>query len=200
MAGGRRYRDGVGETTVTRLPRLRHLLLLLPLLAVVLWVADRGRNQRDDPANVLRHLKAQLSPALPEAAAAGASERSPVDLYDRETLYDFIDGAAEAYIARGFERCAAATYTFAAAGGRGLEVAAEVYRFAAAEGAAAQLAAERPTAGTAPADLPGAVADGSVLLLTHGRDLLKLTSLARGGDASPALRQIAAAWQKDQPR
>jgi hypothetical protein len=176
------------------------LLLLLPLVAIALWIGERGRRLRDDPADILRHLKAQQAPALPEAAGAGAGERSPIDFYDRETLYDFIDGAAEAYIANGFERCAAATYTFAAGGGAPLEIAAEVYRFAAAAGAAAQLAAERPTWGSAPADLPGAVTDGAILLLADGRDLLKLTSLARGDAAAPALLRIATAWHKDRPR
>ena len=184
----------------TSRPRFGHLLLLLPLLAIALWVAERGRRQREDPADVLEHLRARQAPALPEAAAAGAAERSAVDLYDRETLYDFIDGAAEAYIARGFERCAAATYGCSDAAGAPFEVAAEVYRFATADGAAAQLAAERPTAGSAPAALPAAVTDGSVLLLAAGRDLLKLTSLARGGDATPALLRIGAAWTGETAR
>ena len=198
--GARRYRDGVGGNTGTPRPRLWHLLLLLPLAAIALWIGERGRRLRDDPADVLRHLKAQQAPTLPAAAAAGAGERSAMEQYDRETLYDFIDGAAEAYIAHGFERCAAATYTFAGAGGAALEVAAEVYRFAAPEGAAAQLAAERPASGSAPAELPGAVTDGSVLLLADGRDLLKLTSLARGGGAAPELLRIAGAWHEDRPR
>ena len=145
-------------------------------------------------------VKAPRAPPSPSAGAAHARDRSSVDLYDRETLYDFIDGAAEAYIARGFERCAAATFTFDAAGDAELEVAAEVYRFGTAAGAADQLAAERPTTGGALPDIPGAVADGTVLLLANGRDLLKLTSLARGGDAAPMLRQIAAAWREDQLR
>jgi hypothetical protein len=190
----------VGGITGSPRPRLWHLLLLLPLAAIALWIGERGRHLRDDPADVLRHLKAQQAPALPEATAARASARSAIDLYDQKTLYDFIDGAAEAYIAHGFERCAAATYTFAVAGGAALEIAAEVYRFAAPEGAAAQLAAERPASGSAPAELPGAVTDGAVLLLADGRDLLKLTSLSPGGTAAPALLRIAGAWREDRPR
>ena len=190
----------MGGTAASSRPRLWYVILLLPLLAVVAWIAERGRQQRDDPAEVLRHLKAQQAPGLPDAGAAHARDRSAVDLYDRETLYDFIDGAAEAYIARGFERCVAATFTFDAAGGAELEVAAEVYRFAAAEGAAAQLAAERPAAATVAPGLPAAVSDGSVLVLASGRDLLKLTSLGRGVDASPHLVHLARAWHEERPR
>ena len=199
MADRRRYRCGVGGNTGTPRPRLWHVALLLPLLAIVVWIAGRGRQQRDDPAEVLRHLKVQQAPSLPAAEAARARDRSPVEEYDRETLYDFIDGAAEAYISRGFERCAAATYTFAAAGAE-LEVAAEVYRFAAADGAAAQLAAERPAAGAAAPGLPAAISDGTVLVLAAGRDLLKLTSLSRGVDASPHLLHLAVAWHAERPR
>jgi len=199
-AAPRRYRGGVGESPATHRLRLRHVLLLLPLVAILAWVADRARRERDDPAEVLRHLWAQQAPGLPDAAPAGAASRSPVEAYDRETLYEFIDGAAEAYIARGFERCAASTYVFDTADDSELEVAAEVYRFAAADGAAAQLAAERPLAGVAPPGLPGAVADGAVLVLAHGRDLLKLTSLGRGVDASGHLLAIARAWLAEQSR
>ncbi len=189
----------MGGTNASPRPRLWHLLLLLPLVAVALWIGERSRRLRDDPAEVLRHLKAAQAPSLPAAAAAGAAERTAVDEYDRETLYDFIDGAAEGYIANGFERCAAATYTFADAGAA-LEVAAEVYRFAADAGAAAQLAAERPAAGGEPTDVPGAVSDGSVLLLADGRDLLKLTSLAPGAAGAPHLERLAAAWRQERAR
>ncbi len=181
-------------------PRIWHLLLLLPLVAIVVWVAARGRAVREDPADVLRHLKSLQSPTLPEAAAAGAAERSAIEQYDRETLYDYIDGAAEAFIQRGFERCAVATFTFTTASGARIEIAAETYRFATADGARQQLKAEQPELGRAPATLPDAIADGSVLLVTSGRDLLKLTCLARVADASPQLLRVAQAWKKDQPR
>ncbi len=180
--------------------RIWHFLLLLPLVAVVVWIGVRGRTLRESPADVLRHLKVLQGPVLPDAAAAGASERTAVEQYNRESLYDFIDGGAEAFIKRGFERCAAATFTFTAPSGARIEVAAEAYRFATADGARQQLKAEQPELGRPPASLPEAITDGSVLLLASGRDLLKLTCLARVADASPQLLQIAQAWKKDQPR
>jgi hypothetical protein len=180
--------------------RFWHVLLLLPLVAIVAWVAGRARTQRDDPADVLRDLKAQQAPSLPEATASGADQRSPLEQYDRQSLYDYIDGAAEAFIQRGFERCAVATYTARVDGHGPIEITAETYRFSSPAGARQQFDADRPAVAKDATQLPGAVSDGTVLLLAHGRDLLKLTSLGRGVDASLPLLAIASAWIKEQPR
>ncbi|MCJ7673002.1 MAG: hypothetical protein MUP67_13295, partial [Acidimicrobiia bacterium] len=56
--------------------RVRHALLLLPLVLVAVWLAARGRAVRDDPADVLRALRAAHGPTLPPAGFAGASARS----------------------------------------------------------------------------------------------------------------------------
>ena len=176
-------------------PRVRHILLLLPVVAVALWVAWRARTVRDDPAAVLRALRAAQAPALPEAGAVGAADRSAPESYDRESLYQFINGAAESYIARGFESCVAATYSFATAGAA-LEVAAEVYRFSGDEGARSQRDEERPTAA---APVPGAgdaASDGTVLVAVRGRDLLKLTALGTVPESGAILARIAAAWER----
>lgn len=188
-----------GSAAASRL-KVWHALLLLPLAAVAFWIVERGRTLREDPADVLRHLKTVQAPSLPEAAAAGANERTAIERYDRDTLYDYIDGAAEAMIKRGFERCAVATYALAGGAPGRLEIAAEVYRFAAADGARQQLDADRPSAAQPSERLPGALTDGTVLLLVSGRDFLKLTSLGRGLNASSPMLQVATAWQKDQPR
>jgi len=180
-------------------PRAWHALLLLPLAAVAAWLAVRGRTVRDDPAAVLAALRAAAGPALPEAGAAGATGRSEPSAYDRETLYEYIDGAAEAYLARGFERCVVATYTFAPAANEGLDVTAEVYRFGSPGGALGQMDAERPAAATAVAGVPAAVADATTLLSVRGRDYLKLTALGSGGGTARALAGLAAAWYGTQP-
>jgi len=173
-------------------PRLVHLALLLALAAALGLVVASGRTAREDRAAVLAALRAAGGPRLPGAQAAGASARSEPARYDRETLYELIDGAAEGYLADGFERCVAASYDVA-----GLEVAAEAHRFASVEGARARLAAERPRGGRALPDLPGAETDGAVLLAVAGRDLLKLTSLDPTRDGSEALRALALAWHRE---
>lgn len=176
-------------------PRVRHVLLLLPLVAVAAWVGWRARTPRDDPAAVLRALRAAQVPALPEAGAVGAADRSALETYDRESLYQFIDGAAEAYLTRGFENCIAATYSFKDAGGP-LEVAAEVYRFSGDDGARGQRDEERPAAAAPVSGATDAVSDGSVLLAVRGRDLLKLTALGTDPNAGAILARIATAWQR----
>ena len=182
----------------TRWPQPGHLLLLLPLIAVVVWVGWRAGRLRDDPGHVLAVLRAAAGPVLPGEQGVGAATRTAPESYDRQTLYEFIDGAAESYLSNGFERCVATVYTFRDAVGEH-EVAAEVYRFTAESGARAQLAAERPGSATTVADLTGAVADASTLLAVRGRDYLKLTAMATGPAVDVAMRGVAAAWLAEGP-
>jgi hypothetical protein len=181
--------------------RLRawHGLLVLPLVLVAVWLMQRGRGMREDPADVLRALRATHGPTLPAASAAAASARSETSSYDRETLYEYIDGAADAYLGHGFERCLVADYTFAVGANASLEVTAEVYRFAAPAGANDQMLADRPTAAVPVAEVAGAFGDANTLVATRGRDYLKLTALTEGRDARKALAGLAAAWLAEQP-
>lgn len=184
--------------TKARWPRPWHLLLLLPLAGVAGWMGWRAQLVRDDPAHVLLALKAAVGPALPAEAKAGATRRTTPQSYDRETLYEFIDGAAEAYLANGFERCVATVFTFADGAGE-LEVAAEVYRFGTAEGARAQMASERPAGAVAVPGLAEAFADPSTLVAVRRRDYLKLTAMATGPAAEKAMGRVAAVWFAEQP-
>ncbi len=180
-------------------PRPGHALLLLPLVLVAGWLIVRGRTVREEPADVLRALRSAGGPTLPEARLAGAGERSEPSSYNRETLYEYIDGAAEAYLARGFERCLVATYAFTGVAGGSLDISAEVYRFSRPEGAREQMSAERPTAAAPAAGVQGAFSDATVLVAVRGRDYLKLTALTEAVDSKRPLAAIAAAWSKDQP-
>lgn len=177
-----------------RRPGVRHAVLVALLAAAVGLVLLPGRRLREDPGAVLAALRASAGPRLPAPAAAGAEGASPEARYGRETLYELVDGAAEAYLSRGFERAVTSVYAF----GGGVEVAAEAHRFAAEGGARAQLEAERPAAA---APLPGltAVGDGAVILAVRGRDLLKLTSLTPDDRGREALRRLAEAWSKEKP-
>jgi hypothetical protein len=173
---------------------LGSLLLLAPLAGVSLWVAHRGTVERDDPAGVLAALRRARGPLLPEASATGATSALPFERYDRDSLYEYIDGAADAYLVRGFESCVVTTYTFSAAG-RTFEIDAESSRFASPQGAAAQAEADRPAAATA---LDATTwSDGDVLLALEARDLLKLTLLATAPEGRAALERLARAWRQE---
>lgn len=172
-----------------------HLLLLLPLFAMAVWLGQRSARIRDDPAQVLAALRAATAqPHLPTAEAAGAHARTPVDTYDADGLYEFINGAADAYLAHGFQVCAAAVYTMPLEDDWSVEIQAEAHRFASAQGAAARVAAERPKEAAAIEGIDGAVSDGFVLLVPAGQDMLKLTSLSFDRPAGAALQQLAEAW------
>jgi hypothetical protein len=178
-----------------------HAALLAILAALVAAVLLPGRQRREDRGDVLAALRAARGPSLPAPARAGAAAATPLARYGRDTLADVIDGAAEAYLARGFTAAAFATYSFAAAGAAPVEVAAEAHRFETEAGAAAQLEAERPPR-AAPVEvpgLPGAVSDGSVLLARAGRELLKLTLLSPGEGGADALAAMAGAWRRERP-
>lgn len=181
-----------------RRPRVVHGLLLLPLIGLAVWLVIRAGSTREDPGQVLKALKGRTGPSLPAAATVHASTRTEPAAYDTKTIFDYIDGAAEAYLARGFEHCVASTFSFALPDGGSFDVIAEVYRFATEPGARDQLAAERPSDAGPVSGLPGAAADAATLLLQRGRDYLKLTALADGPAARPALERIAIAWQQEQ--
>jgi len=174
-----------------------HLVLLLPLVAVLVWVALRARNLRDDPAAVLHALRATHGPSLPAAATVQATQRTEPTAYNRETIFDFIDGAAEAYIKRGFEQCVAANYTFPGPGGTTFEIAAELHRFANEHGASEQMAAEQPSQATPLDGAPHVLLDASLLVATHGRDYLKLTVLGDNVASRETLSRLARAWLQE---
>jgi hypothetical protein len=168
-------------------------------VAVVAAVLLPGRVQRPEPADVLVALQAARGPSLPVAGRAGAATATPVTRYGRETLADVIDGAAEAYLARGFTAAAFATYGFGLPEAPSIEVAAEAHRFKTEAGAEAQAQAERPSRARPVPDLPGGLSDGGVLVVRAGRDLLKLTLLSPGAGGADALAAVASAWKKEHP-
>lgn len=177
-------------------PRWVHLVLLLVLAVLLGVVLMRGQSLREDRTAVLAALREARGPQLPGATRANASAATEPLVYGPDTLYELIDGAAEAYLARGFEECATVTYTFSG-DDRESEVAAEVHRFRDEAGARAQLDAERPR-GARPLAVPaGALSDGSVLVLVSGRDLLKLTRLDAPGEGEDPLARLAAAWLEE---
>jgi hypothetical protein len=181
-------------------PKPAHVLLLLPLVALGTWIWHRGKETSLNRGAVLVALRASRAPLLPEASAAGSASRSEPTRYDRESLYEAIDGAADNYLARGFVSALMAIYAYPAASGPGGEISAELHRFETEAGARTQRDAERPSVAVPVAGLAQTVSDGTVLLAVHGRDYLKLTSLTPGPDAAARLESLArATFQEKTP-
>lgn len=176
-----------------------HVALLALLGAVVGAVLLPGRVQRAEPSDVLLALQAARGPALPLPGRAGAVSATAVTRYGTETLADVIDGAAEAYLTRGFTAAAFATYVFGLPGDPPVEVAAEAHRFKTEAGAEAQALAERPPRAQPLEAVPGAFSDGSVLVARAGRELLKLTVVSPGTGGPDALAAVASAWTREKP-
>lgn len=178
----------------------RQVLLLLPLLLLAAWIWHQGKQAAPDRGAVLAALRAGQGPHLPDTAASGASTRSELNRYDRESLYEAIDGAADGYLARGFVSAVMATYTFAGAAGGAAEISAELHRFESEAGARGQREAERPSSARSVPGLEGAESDGTVLLAVRGRDYLKLTSLTPGLEAEGRLVALARAAFQEKTR
>lgn len=185
-------------------PRLLHVVLLLPLAALGAWVWQRGTKAAPDRGAVLAALRAASGPLLPDASAAGSTSRAEIARYDRESLYEAIDGAADGYLARGFVSAAMTTYAYPLPGGAAApgqaspagqvpEIAAELHRFETEAGARAQRDSERPSAARPVAGRAETVTDGTVLVAVRGRDYLKLTSLSEGPEAAARLEALCRA-------
>ncbi len=81
-------------------PRWIHFVLLVALAVVLAVVWGRGRVLREDRAIVLQALREALGPRLPAASRAGALSSTEPTLYDKDSLYELIDGAAPSDRAR----------------------------------------------------------------------------------------------------
>ena len=106
---------------------MRHaLFVLLAAVPVVLigWVVWRGFGSQPDeaatsgsaaPASNVRAPAGADEDAtlrrLLESPVAGARTKAEVKLYDKKTLWDYINGAAPLYLERNFRRLAAAEMT-----------------------------------------------------------------------------------------
>jgi len=82
-------------------------LILVVLMAITL-VGCGGRRAGSGPIDALRT-------ALPETVA-GWTKDGPAELYDQDSIYSYIDGHAEVYLAYGMRRCLAQRYAGTAEG------------------------------------------------------------------------------------
>ena len=125
----------------------------------------------------------QLPPpedALPAAdAIPGWTQDTDIEMYDQETLYNFMNGAADLYFTYGFERLAVSEYTHVE--GNSLWV--EIYRLATDADAYGLL---RYNSYGEPIDLgvDGEMVSGSRLAFWQGRSFVQIVARGEADDAS----------------
>jgi len=156
------------------------VLVAVPL-ALIGWIAWRG-NAGPAPhplpdAGAPAASDAALL-ALFEGEPAGAQLSEKVVLYDSQTLFDYIDGAAPTFIERGFRKLGAAEMK-----ARGGELTCDVYDMAAPDNAQSIFEKERSPTAKAVDGWPEAIIGPKSLVFRHGRYYAKLTAFDAKAEA-----------------
>jgi hypothetical protein len=126
-----------------------------------------------------------LAAYLPTAGALPGWARSkPPQTYTADTLWEFIDGAAETYVGFGFQEALSAGYAFG-----GSDVGIEIYQMADSVGAFGIYTQERPPAAQAVSAGVEGYANSNVLIFWKGPRYVKL--IAAGPD-KPGLAAVTA--------
>jgi len=109
---GRRTKDEPGAGVGIGTSRARTLVTMLGFVILVLSLAGCGKSQ---PASLIEFF--------PSAGVVpGWTPSREVELYDRENIYDLVDGQAESFFAYGFERVAVQDYENAAGAALSVEI------------------------------------------------------------------------------
>ena len=89
----------------------RKVLLSVTILLLLFCAACGGGGDQSRPAVSLSSEDAQLKSLLPESnEVAGWTQGDEVRFFDADTLYEFINGAAENFLIYGFEKVVTADY------------------------------------------------------------------------------------------
>jgi hypothetical protein len=113
------------------------------------------------------------------AGLPGVTLKAPVALFDRETLFDHINGGAPAYLDRNFRRLAAVELTTA----DGVDLNVDVYDMTTPRDAQAIHQAERQPSAREVPGWPGCLAASMSLTFVAGRYYVKLVSFDARGEA-----------------
>jgi len=162
----------------------RFALLFLPLAAaILLWSA--GSSDAAVPASD----RARLSKLFPaDGALGGWHKRAPIAYYDKDTLYNYIDGQADAFFVFDFRACAAADYVTGS--GRKASVTVDVYDMGQDKDAFGMYASERYGAKEVPIGTQGYVEPDHVNFW-KGRYYVKVSGIGLGGGAKQTLTAFA---------
>ncbi len=156
---------------------------LTPVLVAAVLTATACRGQAPAPASTSARTTPAAAPAAGDPASplvnylpasgtpAGWTRSRPAQAYGPDNLWEFIDGAAETYVAFGFQEALSAAFDHA-----GVEVTVELYEMSDSLHAFGIYAQERPPAPQAVAVGDEGYANSNVLVFRKGACYAKLTS------------------------
>jgi hypothetical protein len=162
-------------------------LALVPV-AVAAWVLGMGRLAPDRGAAAFVPAATAPTPRVaadPLAAFLGrlplsAKTKAPPAYYSRDSLFDYLDGGAPAYLDKGFARLGSVEVLLP----DGADFTLDVYDMGAPTNAASLAFSERTPTMKAPADWPEASAAPGVFYFPSSQWYVKLTSLDEKSDAA----------------
>ena len=186
-----------------RAARALDLLLMLPLSLVVILLVRGLASGKEDPSILLARLRAAhsaaaLSPAsfIPgPAELPGLRERTDVQVYTAETLYDLIDGGAELFLRLGCKGAVSATLRFTT----GEEVLVEAFDMGSSESALTIWKSERGPEAQDVNVAGGAYADRGALRFHHGSSFVRLAAVPTTERTAEILLDSAVAIAKRMP-
>jgi len=167
-------------------------------LALAGWIGWRGHaGSTQQSASAASTAPSPADPdaallALFEGEPASAKLKEKVALYDAQTLFDYVDGAAPTFIQRGFRKLGAAEMS--AGGG---ELTCDVYDMAAPANAEAIFTAERSSSAKSAPGWPEAITGSKSFVFRRGRYYVKLTAFDAKAEA--ALPELARALRGRMP-
>jgi hypothetical protein len=182
---------------MTSSPLATALAIAASLFAALLAGACGGGSENETPAASPEASGAPASATAPASevasllppggSVAGWSRNREPQVYGPGNLWEFINGAAETYLAFGFQEAASAGYRNAA----GLEVTVDVFRMADAVNAFGIFRQElNPTAEAVPVGTEG-YSSANVLNFWKGRDYVKVTALGTSDSVLAEIRGLA---------
>lgn len=159
------------------------ILILAWATAVTLWPVGNSH------AAVHPSDRARLSKLFPpNGSVAGWRKRAPIAFYDRDTLYNYIDGQADAFFVFDFRACAAVDYVKDSAGKASVTV--DVYDMGQDKDAFGMYASERYGAKEVPIGTRGYV-EADHVNFWKGRYYVKVSGTGLGAGAKPTLTAFA---------
>ncbi|MFB3854644.1 MAG: DUF6599 family protein [Vicinamibacterales bacterium] len=172
-------------------PLAARLVVAASLLAAFLVAACGGGSETGGPAPLASEAPPTGPAPASEVAALLPSGKSLAGwsrkVYGPGNLWEFIDGAAETYLAYGFQEAASAGYRSVS----GLEVTLDVFRMADAVNAFGIFRQEmNPTAKPVPVGTEGCTGT-NVLNFWKGRDYVKVTALGTADSMLAEMRGLA---------